>query len=173
MTGFIQKQYKRQNLSDYEQLELFPNEIFIEIFDYLSLDDLYQLFKGLNQRIDQILQSLNNRTLRLQSNYHGKKQIHINRFFASNAFALNICGKYHFDFKHFPNLRSITYVDATHIQLQYLLQSTFCHEKMNYLNVKSDHLSFLVQYIFSNVFPSLRQYILHSIDNLRTFSWTS
>jgi hypothetical protein len=78
MACFTKLEQKRRKLSDYEQFESFPNELLIKIFDYVSLDDLYQSFKGLNQRIDNILQSLNNRFLRLWSN-NDKMQMIISR----------------------------------------------------------------------------------------------
>jgi len=41
------------------QLEYFPNEIFIEIFKHLDIQDLFQAFYNLNFRFNKLLHSLN------------------------------------------------------------------------------------------------------------------
>ncbi|CAF4232491.1 unnamed protein product, partial [Adineta steineri] len=43
--------------SNQPRLELLPNELFIEIFEYMDSDDLRN-FKGLNKRIDLIIEGL-------------------------------------------------------------------------------------------------------------------
>jgi hypothetical protein len=60
---------------------------------------------------------------------------------------------------------------ATDTQLQHFLQSKFCHQNLKYLNVTSDDLSLLIQYIFSNQFPSLHHCILRNIDSLPMCPW--
>jgi hypothetical protein len=40
MACFIQQPQKKRRITDEKQLESFSNEIFMEIFDYLSFDDL-------------------------------------------------------------------------------------------------------------------------------------
>ncbi|CAF5026481.1 unnamed protein product [Rotaria sp. Silwood1] len=157
-------------MSDYTQLESFPNEIFIEIFDYLSLHDLYQAFQGLNQRINDILQSLNNRAIRLWSTDE-KTEIDMNKFFASTITSLDIKDEYDINLNQYPKINSLTYTYATENQLQHFLQSTFCHNHLKYLNITSDDLSLLVKYIFSHEFLSLNQCILRNIDSLRTCPW--
>ncbi|CAF2967045.1 unnamed protein product [Rotaria sp. Silwood2] len=161
---------KNINMSDNTQLESIPNEILIAIFDYLSLHDLYQAFKGLNQRINDILQSLNNRAIRLWSTDE-KNEIDMNIFFASTIISLDIKDEYDIDLNQYPKMRSLTYTYATETQLQHFLQSTFCHKHLKYLNVTSDDLSLLVKYIFSHEFSSLNQCILRNIDSLPMCPW--
>ncbi|CAF1391506.1 unnamed protein product [Rotaria sordida] len=152
------------------QLESLPNEIFIEIFDYLSLHDLYQAFKGLNQRINNILQSLNNRAIRIWST-NEKTEIDMNIFFSSTIISLDIKNEYDINLKQYPKINSLTYTYATENQLQHFIQSTFCHKHLKYLNVTSDDLSLLVKYIFSHEFLSLNQCILRNIDSLPKCPW--
>ncbi|CAF4488946.1 unnamed protein product, partial [Rotaria sp. Silwood2] len=52
-------------MSDYttqhrSTLEIFPDELFFEIFEYIPLNNLYRAFFGLNKRINIILQNLPN-----------------------------------------------------------------------------------------------------------------
>lgn len=152
------------------RLESFPNEIFVEIFDYLSLDDLYQSFKGLNQRINFILQSLNNRAIRLWST-NEINEIEKNDFFSSTIGKLDINDEYNINLNQFPKMYSLTYAYATDHQIQHFLQSNFCHKNLKSLNVTSDDLSLLVKYIFENPFPSLQHCILRNIDSIQNCPW--
>ena len=161
---------ENKTMSDFIQFESLPNEIFIEIFDYLSLNDLYRTFKGLNQRIDHVLQLLNNRAVRIWST-NEKDEIDMNTFFASSIVSLDINDEYNINLNQYSKLRSLTYTYATDSQLQHFIQSTFCHGQLKYLNVTSDDLSLLVKYIFSNRFPSLDQCILRNIDSIPTCPW--
>jgi len=157
-------------MSDYIQLESLPNEIFFEIFDYLSLYNLYQSFKGLNQRINDLLQSLNNRALQIWST-NKNDEIEMIRFFSSTIVSLDINDEYNINLNQFPKIYSLTYIYATDDQLQHFLQSKFCHKYLKYLNVTSDDLSLLIQYIYSNQFPSLHQCILRNIDSIPMCPW--
>ncbi len=154
-------------MSDYTRLESFPNEIFHEIFDYLSLDNLYRSFKDLNQRINDILQSLNNRTLRIWSTDENK----MNKFFSSTIVFLEINDEYNLNLNQYPKIHSLTYIYATNTQLQHFLQSNFFHQNLKYLNITSDDLSLVIEYIFSHQFLSLHQCILRNIDSLTTCPW--
>ena len=67
------------------------DEIFIEIFNYLSFEELYQSFKGLNQRLNDLLQSLNCRAIRLWST-NEKDEMDMYNFFSSTIISLHING---------------------------------------------------------------------------------
>lgn len=45
---------------DHSKLEIFPDELFFELFEYISVYDLFRGFIGLNKRIDYILKNLSN-----------------------------------------------------------------------------------------------------------------
>jgi hypothetical protein len=157
-------------MSDYIQFESLPNEIFIEIFDYLSLNNLYQSFKGLNQRINNILQSLNNRAVQLWSTSENA-EIEMNKFFSSTIVSLYINDEYNINLNEFPKIHSLTYIYAIDYQLEHFLESKFCHQNLKYLNVTSDDLSLLIKYIFSNQFLSLHQCILRNVDSIPMCPW--
>lgn len=152
-------------MRDYIQFESLPNEIFTEIFDYLSLDNLYQSFQGLNQRINSILQSLNNRVCRLWST-DKMNEIEMNNFFSTTIGLLAINDEYDINLNNYPKIHSLIYTYATEYQIQHLLQWKFSHENLKSLNVTSDDLSILIQYMFENSFPSLTQCILRNIDTI-------
>jgi hypothetical protein len=162
---------QKNKMSDYIKLESLPNEIFIEIFDYLSLYHLYKSFKGLNQRINGILQSLNNRAIRLWST-NKNDEIEMNNFFSSTIVSLDINDEYNVNLNQFPKIHSLNYINATDNQIQHFLQSKFCHKYLKYLNITSEDLSLLITYFFSNQFPSLHHCILCNIDPiLLTCPW--
>jgi hypothetical protein len=46
---------KRYRPSRYTSFEHLPNELFLEIFDYLTLQDIYTSFYGLNSRLNQFI----------------------------------------------------------------------------------------------------------------------
>lgn len=54
-----------EDMTDYKihhrsTVEIFPDELFFELFEYIPLVDLYRGFFGLNKRIDNILKNLSN-----------------------------------------------------------------------------------------------------------------
>lgn len=157
-------------MSDNLQLESLPNEIFIEIFDYFSLAELYQSFKDLNQRINNILQSLTNRALQLWSSSEYAEH-EMNEFFSPTIVSLIINDEYDVHLNHYPQIHSLTYIYATNCQLEHFLQSNFCHSNFKYLNVTSDDLVLFIDYIHSHQFSSLRQCILRNIDSLSMCPW--
>lgn len=157
-------------MSNYLRLESLPNEIFLELFDYLSLANLYQSFKGLNQRLNDVLQLVYNRSAQIWST-NENNELDMYKFFALSISSLNINDEYDVNLNQYARTRSLTYTYATENQLQHFLQSKCCHRNLKYLNVTSDDLSFLVKFIFSNQFASLNQCILRNIDSLTTCPW--
>ncbi len=45
----------RSHPSRYTSFEQLPNELFLEIFDYLTLEDIYTIFYDLNSRLNQLI----------------------------------------------------------------------------------------------------------------------
>src|SRR5690349_181060 len=102
-------------------LEDLPNELFFHIFSiYFDGVQLYKIFFGLNSRFNYLLKSLNNIYLRLEDSNDDKCL----NFFSTNIISLYI-GSKHKSIHFIPlliNIRSITLVDPTIIQIIYLLE---------------------------------------------------
>jgi hypothetical protein len=98
-----------------------PNELFLEIFSsYFHGGELYKTFFGLNFRFDCLLKSLKNIYLRLE---HSNDDQTFN-LFSTKVISLFINSKHksiHF-IPLFVNIRSITLVDPTIIQIRNLLE---------------------------------------------------
>ena len=160
----------RGKMSDCLQLESFPNEIFFEIFNYFSLTELYRTFKDLNQRLNHLLQSLNNRALELWSTNENAAH-EMRQFFSPTIISLVINDDYNLHLNQYPKIRALTYIYATDDQLDHLVQSNFCHQTLKYLNVTSDDLSSFIEHIRFNQFSSLCQCTLRNIDSLFMSPW--
>ena len=89
----------------YSHLEQFPDEIFLEIFKYISLHDLYHGFYKLNQRINHILHSVTELSLTL--NTPDDINDEAVSFFSSQIYHLIIKHPDPIAFKRFPSLRSL------------------------------------------------------------------
>lgn len=87
-------------------LEQFPDEIFLEIFKYIPLHNLYHSFYKLNQRINGILHSVTDLSLTL----HEPEDIEDEAvtFFSSNIHHLVVRHPNIVRFNQFPSLRSLT-----------------------------------------------------------------
>lgn len=157
-------------MDDGGQLECLPNEIILKIFNYFSLIELYQSFKDLSQRFNNLLQSLDNHALELwSSDEDAEHEMH--QFFSPTISALVINDDYNLRLHQYPKMCALTYIYATEDQLEHFLQSNFCHQNLKYLNITSDDLSSFVEYIRSNQFSSLRQCMLRNIDSLLIYPW--
>lgn len=49
------RKWKKYRPSKYTSFEHLPNELLLEIFNYLNLNDIYNIFYGLNLRLNQII----------------------------------------------------------------------------------------------------------------------
>ncbi|CAF3608033.1 unnamed protein product [Adineta steineri] len=87
-------------------LEQFPDEIFMEIFQYISVHDLYRGLYKLNQRINHILHSITNLSLTLSKAEDINDDAVV--FFASRIYHLVVRHQNPVEFNRFPSLRSLT-----------------------------------------------------------------
>ncbi|CAF0745293.1 unnamed protein product [Adineta steineri] len=87
-------------------LEQFPDEIFMEIFQYISIHDLYRGLYKLNQRINHILHSITNLSLTLSKAEDINDEAVV--FFASRIYHLVVRHQNPVEFNRFPSLRSLT-----------------------------------------------------------------
>jgi hypothetical protein len=159
-----------QSISTLEDL---PDELFYEIFEYISAEDLYDGFYDLNIRFRSILASLTN----LHGEITCEKQVQSNAFdfFASRITMLKINHVDTIDLSRFSSVRSLRlHSEPNRVQcewikrlphLEYLYVSQYLGEHFYY----SFSLSF---FVFTNSFPTLRSCQLNLIifkDNQR---WT-
>ncbi|CAF0977781.1 unnamed protein product [Rotaria sp. Silwood1] len=133
-------------------LDDLPNEIFhYGIFPYLSWQELYYSFFGLNKRINKILQSLTHLSFIVNSsNEHHPALL----FFAPCIGRLTVwLGQ--FDIAPFSALRFLTLKYPSLQQRNYIRPENFPHLK--YLNLSYPlEDSILLNLIFSNVFEHLK-----------------
>ncbi|UJR07834.1 hypothetical protein I4U23_012117 [Adineta vaga] len=156
-------------------LETLPDELFYDIFDYLSVRDLYDGFYNLNERFASILATLSN----LYGDITIKEETHslAFRFFASRIVILNVKHVDSLDLSSFSALRSLSlYAEPNRDQCQSiqqflpLLQSfSTCKPPVQYFcySVSSSH------FVFTNAYPSLRSCCLNLIPFKDKQQWTN
>lgn len=121
---FFLKKYLRFQLefcsfqmNDLSRLEIFPDELFLELFSYISPIELYTIWYGLNHRLNAILRSV-------QISFDLTENTIVNHeilnYFSQQIIYMGLYVSYDLlDFKKFPNLRSLV-IDTilTNEQLQ-------------------------------------------------------
>ena len=152
------------------RLEDLPNEILLGIIVHLSLYELYRSLNGLNQRLNDVIQSIHSRALRLRSSVVVEDR-GIIEFFSGTVVALEIYDESQVNLADYSKIQSLTYTYATDHQLEHLLQFTCCHRRLVHLDITSDDLSILAHCMLPNQFPSLRRLILRNIDSILTCPW--
>jgi hypothetical protein len=139
-------------------LEQVPDCIFFEIFQYISIYDLYRAFSKLNQRINYILQSTIGLSLTLEKPEDINNEAVV--FFASRIYHLTVQHPNPVHFNRFPSLRSLRSMFPHDRQLR-------CIKSKDLPNLTRLTLGFtrvwdceimerLCQRIVSNKFPKLR-----------------
>jgi hypothetical protein len=91
------------------KLENLPIEIFFEIFDYLSIQELYRTFHDLNNHLTSILASLANIPAKIAS--YQDIDLSAIYFFSSRITRLSINYRYSINLSSFHSLRSIRILD--------------------------------------------------------------
>ncbi|CAF1179122.1 unnamed protein product [Rotaria sp. Silwood1] len=145
-------------MSDYatqhcSTLEIFPDELFFELFEYIPLNDLYRAFFGLNQRINMILKNLPN-LFAEWTTYTDDKIIDI---FSSCINRLVIWRGGYLNLNRFIKLRSLklalpTIEQCNEIQSSLILEHLHIESSVNSRTI-TEQLSIL---FLSNAFPRLR-----------------
>jgi hypothetical protein len=137
-------------------IELFPNELLIEIFEYLSPYDLYKTFYNLNSHFNSIINSLENLRLILQEDWDNKQQV--TPFFATQISTLVIKHDELIHFSSYSNIHSLKLSMPTADQCNAIQPSLF--PNLEYLYISnlffSDHSEQLCRLIFSPSFFRLR-----------------
>lgn len=154
-------------------LELLPDELFYDIFDYLSVRDLYDGFYDLNARFRWILATLTN----LYGEMTTDKEVHSSafRFFASRITVLNVKHVEPFDVSPYWAIRSLKLrVEPNRTQCQ----SIQLLPHLEYLSVSKPPLehcyysSSLSFFVLTNLFPSLCSCRLNLIPYKDNQQWS-
>ncbi|CAF0819223.1 unnamed protein product [Rotaria sp. Silwood1] len=143
---------------NYSYLEQFPDEVFLEIFKYIPLHNLYHGFYKLNQRINNILHSVTELSLTLD------KPEDINDeavcFFASCIYHLIVRHSNVVHFNRFPSLRSLISLFPRDQQLRCIKPknlSNLTHLTLGFMAIWDCDISVrLCRRIISNKFPKLQ-----------------
>jgi hypothetical protein len=149
--------------------EHLPNELLLDVFEYLDIGDLYRSFWGLNNRFDDILRSLKNLSLVIEKN-----DPLLIAIFASRIVRLQVNTWHEIDLSRFSNLKWLKLCRTTRNQVTKIRPDVV--PKLVYLSLS---LAFdfwsstqLAQDVFSNGFPSLRHADLGRVDIPYTRSWS-
>jgi hypothetical protein len=144
--------------SKLHHLERLPDEIFLEIFKYFSLRDLYRVFCKHNKRINNILHSVTNLSLTLETPDDINDEAV--SFFASNTYHLVVRHSNEVQFNYFPSLRSLTSMFPRDRQLRRVRAKdlpNLTHLTLGFMGIWDDDITIrLCRRIFSNNFPKLR-----------------
>ena len=152
-------------------LEQLPNELFLDLFNYLDIRHLHSAFWGLNARFNTLFQSYKNLYLTFDDN---TDQLAM-KSYAPFVTQLTIDTSYYCDFRQFPNLQRLIVCDGNSKHLAQIRPDIIPN---------LTHLSFLlgsiftpsselVDNIFSNRFPFLRHANLGRINNPATWPWST
>lgn len=137
-------------------LESFPNELLLELFEYISPEDLYRIFSHLNIRLNSLIHSLQNFRVILVENWDD--HTYPIPFYASQISSLIVKHDQPIDFSFYPNLRSLKLSRPTHEQCN-AIQSTYL-PYLEHLFISnfyfSDRSEQLCQLIFSSTFSRLQ-----------------
>lgn len=147
-----------KDMSDYDHqyhstLEILPDELFFELFEYIPINDLYRTFFGLNQRINNILKNLSN----LFAEWTTNSDDRIIDIFSSCISRLVIWRGGYLNLNRFTKLRSLklalpTIEQCNEIQPSLTLENLHIDSSVN-SNIITEQLSML---FLTNAFPCLR-----------------
>jgi hypothetical protein len=151
------------------KLEDLPNELLIEIFEYIDIRDLFNGFWNLNKRINDLLRMLRNLSYNLE-----RLDLALISLFSKQITRLIVNTWQYADLYQFPYLHSLILYQATINQLQQIRVEFMPH--LVYLSVSAlpgfASLPQLAEQIFSNAMPSIRHVDLGHVHvpYLRTWS---
>jgi len=137
-------------------IEILPNELFKDIFRYISTYDLFNSFYHLNFRFNSLVKSQDNLHLTLEEDWDHKQPII--PFYASYAKTLIVKHDEPIDFSYFSNIHSLKLCMPTAQQCNAILPHVLPHLKHLYISnlYYSNHTEQLCRLIFSSSFPHLQ-----------------
>ena len=146
------------------RFDLLPNKLFMDVFNYLSIVDLYHGFVGLNYRLNSLLQQLEHRHFVLDRNW--RTETEAIRFFDTRITTLVVQHDELIDFSFFPNIRALKLCRSTIKQCNTIQSCLIPNLKHFYIN--SIHLGHscaqLSHHIFATSFPTLRTCRLEEVS---------
>jgi hypothetical protein len=154
-------------------IEIFPNELLIELFEYISPYDLYNTFFNLNSRLNSIINSLKNLHLILQEDWDNKERFI--PFFASQISTLIIQHDESIDFSYYSNIRSLKLSMPTTNQLNAIQPSLLPNLEHLYISnlFFSGNSEQLCRWIFSSSFSRLQNCQIDRMTFNDSYSYSS
>jgi hypothetical protein len=150
------------------QLEDFPNEILIEIFQNLDIHDLFRAFYNLNFRFNTLLHSLKNLSFTISNNNYS--DFSLCEFPIYCISTLISTAEVHVDLERFTHIRRLILLAITFGQIQQL--NTLNLPYLEHLSINFPTQSFpytisrITNRIFSNEFPRLRSCYLPRMETI-------
>lgn len=134
-------------------LEIFPDELFFEIFEYIPLNDLYRAFFGLNKRFNIILKNLPN----LLAEWTTHTDDRVIDIFSSCTTRLVVWRGGNLNLHRFKRLRSLKLALPTMEQCNEIQPSS----KLEHLHIETSSISSRITdqisiLFLKNAFPNLR-----------------
>jgi hypothetical protein len=156
------------------RFELLPNEILIEIFEYVDARKLYQAFYDLNFRLNILLQSLNH--LHLFIHYDKNKNDRYDSLYALQIQSIIIDrNRLMYNLDRFMNVRCLIFLKSSGEKVEQIVNQL---HYLEYLAIKTkiqpSKLCLLYSGFFSNKFPTLKSCTFTSFEPKFFFNqWTS
>ncbi|CAF1008413.1 unnamed protein product [Rotaria sp. Silwood1] len=157
---------------NFSRLEHLPNEILVEIFEYISTQDLFRTFYNLNYRLNTLIQSLHNHYLSLTTT--DCNQIYRYNFIAPYVNILCIEGRAQLNLESFTNIRRLILIQSTDELLEQIERIHMPY--LENLVIRSanrretDFIPFYWNRIFSYDLSYLKICCMHNISLTWTYS---
>ena len=155
------------------RLESLPNELLVDVFQYLDAQDLFRAFYQLNTRLNTLLHSLNNLSLTLMrpdTHQTIPSPIDVQTVIVAHGADVNL--------DNFVNLRRLKFLQPTceqldrfdsvelpHLEYLFMGYGLYCHHDGN-----ADHKHKRCDKVFSDAFPNLKSCYLFHPEGLYTFT---
>jgi hypothetical protein len=152
------------------KLEVLPNELLVEIFEYFTARELYCIFYGLNRRFRSIVDSISDLSLTVSDHTFYE----LSGLDGRRVRKLSIDGATKIDLRLYPQTLALRWIRPVDAALRQLcsFDGFPCMKHLSILYTKpSGSIARLHQLIFSNGFPLIRTCRLSRIDAI--CSWTS
>jgi hypothetical protein len=150
------------------RFEHLPNELLLDVFDYVDTRDLCHGFWALNSRFDNLLRSLKNLSLIIE-----KDETSVTLVFGHQIVRLVVDISDEIDFRQYRNLRSLTLVEPIKIHLE-RIQTGQIPNLVRLFHGRTDDYVSLRQHahnVFSNGFPFLCHADFEALSSGITHSW--
>jgi len=153
-------------------IECLPNEILIEIFQYLNARCVYQAFYNLNQRLTNLLDSLTHLYLELRPNENNKYDY----LFTSRIQTLIVHNHAQFRLVNYPNLHRLILYNSKDEQISQLFIDGLQLTSISLISPRCFYSTFILhEKIFSNQYPCLKSSYLTNVyspsNEIRQLSW--